>query len=163
MGNAAGNKASGGGWGAKLIALLLGLIGLWMAGGGAWLLSLGGSAYYVMCGIGCLVAAWLYLRGRSLHGLYAYTAVFVATVIWAFAEVGHDHWQLMPRIVGPAVFLVIVIIHQLFVRGSPKAVSWGATAIATIGFALFIGSLTRLGPTSGDSRRLARFWPRPVG
>ncbi len=153
MADAAGTERSG--WGAKLIGLLLGLIGLWMAGGGAWLLSLGGSPYYALCGIGCLASAWLYLRGRGRYGLYVYLAVFIGTLIWAFAEVGHDHWQLMPRVVGPGVFAAALLIHSLFVRGSSKAVSWGATAVALLVFALFVGSLTRLGETSGGTAAAA--------
>ena len=55
--------------GARLIAVLLGLAGLWLAGGGAWLVSLGGSAYYLVAGIACLLSALLYLRGRAVAGL----------------------------------------------------------------------------------------------
>ena len=50
MGQDAGAaKAGKGGFfarpGAKLIGLFLGLVGLWLAGGGAWLIRLGGSPY----------------------------------------------------------------------------------------------------------------------
>jgi quinoprotein glucose dehydrogenase len=53
---------SGRTWFSILLAFLLGLIGLWLAVGGGWLLWLGGSAYYLPAGIGCLLAAWFYLQ-----------------------------------------------------------------------------------------------------
>src|SRR4051812_11998363 len=101
--------------GATLIGLLLGLVGLWLAGGGAWLLWLGGSWYYVLAGIGCLVSAMLYVRG-SPRGMYVYLAVFIATCILALAEVGWDVWLLMPRVGGPLVFAVLVALHHLWPR-----------------------------------------------
>jgi len=108
-------------WGGTLLGALFALIGLWLAGGGAWLLTLGGSPYYLPAGLGCLVAAWLYLAARPLRGMQAYLLVFAATCIWALAEVGSDFWQLLPRIAGPAFFAVVAVIHALFVWGSRRA------------------------------------------
>ena len=157
-----GEEASGTGnrLGARIIAVLLGLIGLYMAVGGGWLLSLGGSPYYVVTGILCLASAWLYWRGRDVPAMLVYLLVFVGTCLWAYAEVGADCWQLMPRIVGPAVFAAIVVIHWLFARGSSKALAWGATVLAVVVFALFVGSLTRLPGTSGG---MAAASPLPAG
>src|SRR5262249_26261132 len=93
--------------GSILLALLFALIGLCLNAGGARLLSLGGSAYYLLAGLGCLLTAWLYARGSG-KALCVYLAVFIGTCIWAFAEVGTDCWQLVPRIGGPLVFAVIV-------------------------------------------------------
>jgi len=89
--------------------------------GGAWLLKLGGSPYYLLAGLGCLVSAWLYLTGRPVRAMQAYLLVFLATCFWAFAEVGSDFWQLLPRVAGPAFFAVVAVIHALFVldRGGP--------------------------------------------
>lgn len=152
--------STGSGPGARIIAVLLGLIGLYLAGGGVWLLSLGGSPYYVIAGLLCLGSAWLYFRGRNLQALTVYLLLWVGTVIWAYGEVGADYWQLLPRIVGPTVFLAILLVHYLFVRGSPKPISWGAAALAVIVFALFVGSLTRLPGTSGGMAAAA---PMPAG
>ena len=73
-------------WFARIIGILLGLIGLWLAGGGAWLLWLGGSAYYLLAGIGCLIAARFYVSGKPNSGFWTYLAVFAGTCIWARAE-----------------------------------------------------------------------------
>ena len=43
-------------WFARIIGIVLALIGLWMTIGGAWLIWLGGSAYYLIAGIACLAA-----------------------------------------------------------------------------------------------------------
>lgn len=151
MGEASG-KSPRNRLGARTIGVLFGLIGLLLAAGGAWLLALGGSPYYLLTGIGCLVAARLYLTRREGQGLLVYLAVFVGTCIWAYAEVGTDFWQLLPRVFGPLIFAVIVLIHRLFLSGSPRVLSWGATAAAVIAFVLFVGSLTRLPePTGGTA------------
>lgn len=137
-------------WGAKLIALPLALIGLWMTGGGAWLLGLGGSPYYVITGIACLVAAWFYFRGRSITGFLVYAALYAATWIWAVAEVGLDFWLLCPRVVGPTVFMAIVLVHALFTRWASRTVAWGAAVLVILAFTGFVWSLTRLpDPTGG--------------
>ena len=46
-----------------VVAIITGLTGLVLAGGGAWLLSLGGSWYYLVAGIGLVASAYFLLRG----------------------------------------------------------------------------------------------------
>ncbi|WP_300759112.1 hypothetical protein, partial [Janthinobacterium sp.] len=49
------------------------LLGLALAGGGAWLVYLGGSWYYVLAGIGLLIAGALVLKGsRSAQAFLAF-------------------------------------------------------------------------------------------
>ncbi len=77
-------------------AVVLGLIGLTLAGGGAWLASLGGSWYYVIAGLTLLVTAGLvWRRDTRARGLYA--ALLVASIAWALWEVGLDWWPLGTR------------------------------------------------------------------
>ena len=52
-------------WSALILAILLALIGLILTLGGAWLLSLGGSAYYVIAGLAMLASAW-FLRSGTI-------------------------------------------------------------------------------------------------
>ncbi len=151
-GNPEAAKHGGAGlWAARLIGVVLGLVGLWLAGGGAWLLRLGGSAYYLLAGLGCLVSAFYYLAGRARRGRLAYLLVFVGTCVWAFAEVGAHFWLLVPRIVGPAVFAAIVVIHWLFTRPGRRALAWGATGVALAAVAAFFVSMTRLPEPSGGT------------
>ena len=133
-----------GNWFARIIGILLGLIGLWLTIGGAWLLWLGGSAYYLPAGIGCLISAWHYLKGRPNAGFWAYIVVFVGTCIWAFAEVGSQFWPLVPRVIGPAVFAVLAWLERLFRRPGGRNLAWGATGLAALGFGLFVAGLTRM-------------------
>jgi quinoprotein glucose dehydrogenase len=44
-----------------------------------------------------------------VSGAWIYLAVFVATVIWAFWQVGTDGWALVPRVTPPLVLLVLAL------------------------------------------------------
>jgi quinoprotein glucose dehydrogenase len=92
-----------------VMAIIIGLIGLWLAGLGAWLTAIGGSLYYLLAGIGLIATAVLLYRRNSI-ALAVYAAVLVGTLIWAVAEVGFDFWQLSPRgnlLVPIAVLLLL--------------------------------------------------------
>jgi len=84
---------------------LLAIVGIVLGIGGAWLLGLGGSAYYLPAGLAHLVAGVLIGRGRVL-GVWIYCAVFLATLAWALAEVGLDFWLLLPRIGLPLILVL---------------------------------------------------------
>src|SRR5262249_19551210 len=89
-----------------------------------------GSCYYVLAGIGCLISAWLYLRGKP-RAMCVYLAVFVATCVWALSEVGAHLWLLMPRVGGPLVFAVLVVLHHLWTRRA-RGTAIAATAVALV-------------------------------
>jgi quinoprotein glucose dehydrogenase len=78
------------------------LLGIALAGGGVWLIALGGSWYYALAGAGLVIAGALVARGRR-EGLWLYGLVLAATIVWAVWEVGLDGWRLMPRLFAPAV------------------------------------------------------------
>ena len=90
------------GWAVWIAIILFVPIGLFLFGGGAWLIALGGSWYYAITGAAVLASAVLLWRGSRL-GLWLYAAMIVWTVIWSVWEVGFDFWGLLPRIAGPAV------------------------------------------------------------
>ena len=96
----------------KFFLILLGaimlLIGLVLAIGGAWLVALKGSAYYVLAGLGLIVSGVLIARGRSA-GAWVYIGVYLATLAWAVWEVGLAGWPLVPRVVAPTVILLLVL------------------------------------------------------
>ena len=79
-----------------LTATFIAIIGLVLTGGGGWLLSLGGSAYYLVTGIAFLLTADLLFR-RSAAALWLYALVVLGSLGWALWEVGFDWWQLGPR------------------------------------------------------------------
>jgi len=84
-------------------AIVLALIGLFLTGGGVWLIMLGGSPFYLFAGLMFLAtAALLYLRHRA--ALWVYATLVLVALAWAIWEVGFDWWQLAPR--GGIVVLV---------------------------------------------------------
>ena len=79
-----------------ITAILFALIGIALGAGGTQLLMLGGSAYYLLAGIGFLATAVL-LYMRQSAALLVYAIVVIGSLIWAVWEVGLDWWQLGPR------------------------------------------------------------------
>ncbi len=84
----------------RLFAVVLLLIGAALAVPGAWLLWLGGSPYYLVAGLACVIAAVLLWRGSGA-GVVVYAAVLAGTVAWALWESGPNPWALLPRVLGP--------------------------------------------------------------
>lgn len=85
-----------------LTRIVIFLIGLTLAGHGAWLVLLGGSPYYLLAGLALLLCGIL-LALRKYSGAWLYSAILVATVVWAVWEIGLDGWSLIPRLIAPAV------------------------------------------------------------
>lgn len=74
--------------------------------GGIKLVSLGGSSYYLLAGIAYLAIAIAYAL-KIKKGLILSVITFVLTVIWALYEAHIDYWQLVPRLVVPAVIFML--------------------------------------------------------
>jgi len=81
---------------------LLVVIGAALAIQGFELIRLGGSAYYLVAGAMTLVAGGLMVAGRGL-GSWIYGALLIGTLIWALSEAGINAWALAPRLIGPAI------------------------------------------------------------
>src|SRR5450830_714488 len=97
-----------------ITAVIFILLGLALLGGGAWLASLGGSWYYVVAGIGMLVAGALVWKGRRSAQLFLALLLF-ATLIWSVIEVKFDWWQLLPRLdiwFAAAVWLLLPFVDR---------------------------------------------------
>ena len=127
----------------QIYASILGVIGLFLLIGGAYLLALGGSPYYLFAGLAVTASAWFAWRG-SHRGPLLYGAMLTVTLAWALWEAGIEGWALMPRLVAPAVlglgFLLPPIRKGLAkYEGEPKA--WeGWRGFATgLGGALILG------------------------
>lgn len=85
---------------ARLFVVVLGLFGIGLAGGGAWLIGLGGSWYYLLLGLTWIAAAYLMWRGRTL-GAWIVVATAVVTIPWALWESGFTFWPLFARLMAP--------------------------------------------------------------
>src|SRR5450830_577775 len=108
------------------------VLGLLLLGGGAWLLSLGGSLYYVLAGIGLIAAGVLvFRRRRAVLGLMA--LLLFATLAWSLVEVRFDWWQLLPRLdiwVACAAWLLLPAVGRRLGEGSSAGKSAGRSALA---------------------------------
>ena len=119
----------------RLFAVLLGLMGAGLALGGAWLVVERGSPYYLLVGLGYLLAArWLW-RGRR-RGSWLVALIAAITVVWALWESGTDYWALFPRLMAPLALaaLALWLIPAPVVRGHGATVrrSGGAYVLAGI-------------------------------
>ncbi|OHV08838.1 membrane-bound PQQ-dependent dehydrogenase, glucose/quinate/shikimate family [Kushneria phosphatilytica] len=79
-----------------LVGALVALVGLVLTGGGAWLAIVGGSWYYLLAGIGMLLAGGLLIMQRRA-GVLLYAVVFIGSLLWAAWESGLDYWRWIPR------------------------------------------------------------------
>ncbi|NIK40481.1 quinoprotein glucose dehydrogenase [Xanthomonas arboricola] len=101
----------GGGWriATILLSLFVAAFGLPLAGGGAWLIALGGSWYYCLVGIALVIAAVLIWKQR-MAALHLFAGIWLATLLWSLWEVGLDGWALVPRLVGISVLLILTLL-----------------------------------------------------
>jgi quinoprotein glucose dehydrogenase len=97
--------------------LLLLAIGALLALGGAKLIWLGGSWYYLPAGLMALLAGYNVLKRNWWTGAAIYGVLLAVTLVWALCEVGLDGWQLMPRVVSPLVlglpFLIVALTSRI--------------------------------------------------
>ncbi|MDN2714320.1 membrane-bound PQQ-dependent dehydrogenase, glucose/quinate/shikimate family [Janthinobacterium sp. SUN120] len=92
-----------------VFGVFLGCSGLALAAGGIELITLGGSWYYLLAGLGLILAGVLYWRRKPLaSGIVA--ALVLATLLWAVWEIGFAFWPMVPRL---APFLVIGLVAAL--------------------------------------------------
>ncbi len=93
----------------RAYAAVLLLIGITLLCGGVYLLTLGGSAYYLLCGAAVLASgALLWMRRRA--GATLFGLMLLATLVWAVWEAGFDGWALLPRIVAPLVLGCVLLL-----------------------------------------------------
>ncbi len=94
-------------WTLTLLSAVIGLVGLVLAAGGAWLVVEGGSWYYLPAGLAMLASAVLLWRRRA-SGAWIFWALLLATVAWTAWESGLDYWRWVPRL-GLMVFLGLCV------------------------------------------------------
>lgn len=107
-------------WTLVALGVLLAVVGAPILAGGAWLIALGGSWYYLFAGIG-LVASGVFLIRQSFTGVWIYLLTWVFTLVWALWEAGLDGWAQVPRLVAPTVLLALVLLSIPLLRRSDAA------------------------------------------
>lgn len=119
---------------ARLFAVVLGLIGLGLLGGGVWLITLGGSAYYAVVGLIYLAAAVFMLRGSALGGQLVLLVALVS-IPWAIWEAGVEFWPLFARLMAPLALAGFALLFTPAAsRPSKAGLYYGGAALAGILF-----------------------------
>jgi len=160
-----GVRGAVGRWLVLALGLLLAAIGLVLAGGGLWLLVLGGSFYYLAAGLGLVGAGTLLVRGNVV-GAWIYLAVYAFTLVWALWEVGLNGWALVPRVVAPTLLLIAVIacLPLLDARTGRRNALWGGLGLAGLVLlgGVVIGVANRAPPAADlPSAQMAMTEPSP--
>ena len=123
-------------WGTVALAVVMVLFGLPILGGGLWLITLGGSWYYALAGLGLLASAFFLFR-HEMTAVWIYLVTYVGTVIWALWEAGLDGWAQVPRLVAPTVILVLVLLTIPALKGRTaaprRAMAAAAAAVIAVG------------------------------
>jgi len=127
----------------KIFGGLLIAIGLPLAIGGVYLLSLGGSWYYLVAGLG-LAASGLYLFRGLMTGVWIYLAVLLLTLLWALAEVGLQFWPLVPRLVAPLFLAAVALLLTPLIAQTARRPA-GTRPFTLTGAALMFGFVAYLG------------------
>lgn len=86
-------------------SVLFVLLGLVLLGGGLWLVSLGGSPYYLIAGIALIVVGFT-AKTRRQAARWVYAVFLAGTAIWALWESDLDWWPLATRL---GLFLLLAI------------------------------------------------------
>jgi len=111
-----------------ITSILFIIIGLTLGGGGLWLVTLGGSVFYLFAGLMFLITAGLLLMRKAV-ALWVYAVLVVAALAWAIWEVGFDWWQLGPRggmIILLGLWLLTPWIRRPLGFRSPTGIIYGA-------------------------------------
>lgn len=149
------NKRTRGKWPALLLGLLLIVAGLALAIGGGKLLSLGGSAYYLIAGTG-IAASGMLLAMRRGAALWLYALILIATLLWALWEVGLDWWQLVPRVAILALIGIIMLLpwwrKPLHSRGGSLALTASIAAAIVVAIASLMDDPAQIEGTLAENR-----------
>jgi quinoprotein glucose dehydrogenase len=128
------------------------LAGVYFLSGGIWLISAGGSPYYLVVGLAFVAVAALLLL-RSPWASWAYAAIIVGSIVWAIWEVGLDWWQLAPR--GDFVVVFGVLLAIPWVAAGARPANSSGAAIFRLGWRALLASIV----LSGAVGLLALFVP----
>ncbi|GAN53505.1 hypothetical protein [Tanticharoenia sakaeratensis] len=117
-------------WATIVLGVIVTLLGLPMVIGGIELISLGGSWYYAICGALVVASGVFILLGRSL-GAALYLLAWFGTLVWSLWEVGFDGWGLLPRLFGPTILAILVLLTIPVLRRQDRARAMSGRTPAT--------------------------------
>lgn len=126
-------------WRETGVAVIFVIAGLCLAVPGLYLLSLGGSFYYVLAGIlATLCGVLLYQRRASSVALY--WLLLVGTIIWSLWESGFNGWALIPRLDIVLVLGVLLWLARIGSDPSKRRTGVAARAVAAVVVVVAVGA-----------------------
>ncbi|WP_407315500.1 glucose/quinate/shikimate family membrane-bound PQQ-dependent dehydrogenase [Pseudomonas sp. nanlin1] len=151
-----------GAWrGARLLPSLLGLVmllmGLALVAGGIKLVTLDGSLYYLLAGLGVALTGVLLLLGRGA-ALGVYAIVLLASTFWALWEVGLSWWELVPRLAlwfALGIVLLLPWWRKPLLASKPAPLATGTLGVAVVlaGVCALASQFTNPGEMPGELQR----------
>ena len=121
-----------------LLGAVITIAGLFFAIGGGKLVSLGGSWYFLLAGIGLIVAGILIIR-RKPAGALLFGLVVILSVVWAVWDAGLDFWPLISRLLALGIGATVVAFsYPLLRRASGRTPAYAVSFLVAI--VLAIGS-----------------------
>lgn len=158
-------------WFSVISGLLFLIAGAPIAYGGAVLIALGGSFYYLPAGLILMVSGVLLILLRRA-GAWLFLGLYLATWIWAVWEVGLDFWPLSPRIIAPSVFAILACLSLALLARARESGSIerertlglaGAAAIGLLLVLFAVGTLRPHNATYGAPRAFPAAPAQPTG
>lgn len=145
-----------------LVVSVAALSGIVLTIGGAYLVWLDGSAYYLVAGL-VLITVSVLIGRRRVSGPGLYGLLYIGTAVWAYWEVGLTYWPLVPRLGAPTFLLVLCLLVAPLLRSPGQRLLKLARAAGIVFAVLFglsagaafydHGVLGGSGRTAGDAPR----------
>lgn len=135
--------------------LCLLLIGLALAAGGARLISLGGSPYYIAAGLAATAAGIAALLGRWRLAGWIYLTLMAVTLVWALAEAGLNGWALMPRLLSPFILGLPLLVLAFTRGGRADRLAAGGAGIVALGLVVAVWTNAGFSPVAAAGRTAA--------
>lgn len=134
-----------------LFGLVLLAVGLFFAAGGGKLVSLGGSAYFLVAGVIIILSAIQFLRRKS-SAVPIYFVVFLGTLIWSFFDGGYEFWPLVSRLMVPSGLMLLALatwpaLRRREAKAPLAALSYGLCALLAVGMATTLALMFTPHPT----------------
>ncbi|MGC1332804.1 MAG: membrane-bound PQQ-dependent dehydrogenase, glucose/quinate/shikimate family, partial [Pseudomonas sp.] len=119
-------------WPLWVVGLGMLVFALLYIGLGGYLASVGGSWYFVLAGVGMLVSSVLLFKQRLL-GAWLFTAVMVASIIWALADAGLNFWPQISRLFALGVLsLLAALVYPTLRKANGLPGGNGGYALAVL-------------------------------
>jgi len=127
-------------WLARVLGVVLLILGFVMLAAGGLLASLGGSWFYALSGLAwALIGALMW--GRLREAVLGYALYFLATLAWSLWEAGLDWWPLgarlgVPFALGAVLLALVPTMRRHLPVDDPRRVAWRSPPALVLAAAL---------------------------